>query len=130
VTVPGGRRPGFGFGALALLLTSLVSGCRDAVERRAGEIADLRAQAADGIVAIEAYCTARDSALAAAQRGDPGAELWLEETLYAPDRVDDYCEEFRFHSHDEHADSALAPAPSVQPPDSAALSPRTGGGGG
>jgi hypothetical protein len=98
-------------------------GCRDAAERRAAEVADLRDRAADGLAAIEAYCTTRDSVLAASQRGAAGAELALEQTLYELDRLADYCEEFRFHTHDAHTDTTPTAAPTVPAHDSGAHTP-------
>jgi hypothetical protein len=108
-------------GCASILLA--LPGCRDAAERRAAEVAGLRARAADGIVAIEAYCTARDSVLAASQRGDAGAELALEQTLYELDRLADYCVEFRFHTHDAPTDTPAADAPPVPAHDSGAHAP-------
>jgi hypothetical protein len=98
----------------------VLAGCRNAAERRAADVAGLREEAAAGIVALEAYCTARDSVLAATRRAEPGAELALEQTLYAPDRVDDYCEEFRFHTHDDHEDTTAPSEPEAPAADSAA----------
>jgi hypothetical protein len=108
--------------ALALAVLPLLAGCRDAVERRAAEVASLREDAAAGIDAVEAFCTARDSAIAAAERGDEGAERVLQEVLLARVVIDDYCEEFRYHSHDEHdpADPPSDTGPAANRPDSAA----------
>lgn len=84
----------------------LAAGCREPGEREAGELARLREEATAGIEAVEAFCTARDSAIAQVERNVPGAPLILEEVLLAPVVLDDYCEEFRFHEHEEATDSA------------------------
>jgi hypothetical protein len=84
----------------------LAAGCRQPGEREAGELARLRDDAVDGIVAVETFCTARDSAIARVARDEPGAERILQEVLLAPPVIDDYCEEFRYHEHDEPEDSA------------------------
>jgi hypothetical protein len=84
----------------------LAAGCREPGEREAAELARLRQDATAGIEAVEAFCTARDSAIAHVEQDVPGAPLILEEVLRAPVVLDDYCEEFRFHEHDEPADSA------------------------
>jgi hypothetical protein len=91
-------RPGTLATVVALLLAV---GCRSQAERAAAELAGLRRDASAGVEAIEAFCTARDSAIARAERSEPGAELVLEEVLLAPVVLDDYCEEFRYHEHDE-----------------------------
>ena len=84
----------------------LAAGCREPGEQEAAELARLRDDAVDGIVAVEAFCTARDSAIARVERDVPGAERILAEVLLAPPVIDDYCEEFRYHEHDEPADAA------------------------
>lgn len=112
-----GQRPIGGLGAGFLLGVTLFSGCGSEAEQRARGMGELRHAAVEGLDAANRYCDARDSAVAAFNRGEPGWEQTLEEVLRGPFALDDYCEEGRGpHEHDEAApDTAVARDSSIVP---------------
>jgi len=102
-----------------LLAVLALAACGSPAEREARDLRRLRERAAAGIEAVERFCSARDSAIAHVQRGGPDVETLLEEVLLTPVVLDDYCEDFRFHEHDEESDESepdTMAADSTKPP--------------
>lgn len=92
---------GLGRGAragLAACLLLTLPACRSELERRARHIAGLRERAVSGIAAADHFCAERARVLEHFQQDEPGWERALEETLRAPDALNDYCED----THDSH----------------------------
>jgi len=77
---------------IVLATSALTTACRDAAERRAAELAELRGRAATGLAAAQRYCAERATVLTAAARGEPGLDRALDELLLAPHALDDFCE--------------------------------------